>query len=201
MRFSHYTSLLHFFDEMMSPTLDPTSPFADEADAAMCLLSMKAMQANLFSNPESDAIPPSDHQFRPIQHAPHATNQIMPRSLFTPRDSQFLSPLQCYIRNNCIEYFEAGTKNGSGYVARGRQTCITAGRVGIRCRFCKHATERVSQSTSFPTQIDKLYSAASMIQCRHFPKCDHIPKKVADELARLKMQGNGSTKMQKVSAS
>lgn len=163
----------------------------------MCLLSMKTYST---ASPDSLAFP-ADHNSNAIlltQHARNDTTHFLPMSLFTPSDSDFLSPLQCYIRKNCIEFF-AADDNESGYVAKGRQTPITSGRIGIRCRYCKHATKRATQSTSFPKQIDKIYSAASMIQCRHFPNCAHIPKVVKDKLARLKRQGNGSVNMQKVS--
>ena len=178
---------------VLTQTLDATSIFAEEAAAAMCLLSMKMNP----SSPESLAAA-SDYHLTQHPPPPHNTNQLLPMSLSTSHDYDVLSPLQCYIRQNCIEFF-AADDNGSGYVAKGRQTQITLGRVGIRCVYCKHATERATQSASFPKQIDKIYSAASMIQCRHFPSCVHIPKAVKDELARLKKQGNGSVKMQKVS--
>ncbi len=179
-----------------TPTINP-SHFGEEAAAAMCLLSMKTLST---SSPDSLALP-TDHNSDTIiltQHARNDTTQFLPMSLFSPSDADFLSPLQCYIRKNCIEFF-AAEANESGYIAKGRQTPITSGRVGIRCIYCKHATKRATQSTSFPKQIDKIYSAASMIQCRHFPNCVHIPKVVKDKLARLKRQGNGSVNMQKVS--
>jgi hypothetical protein len=178
--------------KMSTPTPNEAiSHLAEEAAAAMCLLSMKTASSSL----QSLAIPADYNSNK--EDVPHNTNQLLPMSLFTPRDSDFLSPLQCYIRKN-IEFFAADA-NGSGYVAKGRQTPITSGRVGIRCLYCKHATKRATQSTSFPKQIDKIYSAVSMIQCRHFPNCAHIPKEVRDKLARLKKLGNGSVNMQKVS--
>ncbi len=180
-----------------TPTLNP-SHFAEEAAAAMCLLSMKTYSS---SSPDSLAFP-ADHKSNTILLTQHArendTSQFLPMPFYRPRDSDFLSPLQCYIRKNCIEFFAADA-DGNGYVAKGRQTPITSGRIGIRCIYCKHATKRATQSTSFPKQIDKIYSAASMIQCRHFPNCAHIPKVVRDKLARLKRQGNSSVNMQKVS--
>lgn len=181
---------------VLTPATNP-SHLDEDASAAMCLLSMKTLSA---SSPDSLAFP-TEHNSNTIQlnqHALHDTNQLLPMSLFTPRDPDFLSPLQCYIRKNCIEFFAADVSE-SGYVAKGRQTAITSGRVGIRCRFCKHATKRATQSTSFPKQIDKIYSAASMIQCRHFPNCHLIPKGVKNKLARLKKQGNGSVNMRQVS--
>lgn len=195
----HHFTVIHSLMNMLTtptPTLDPTLRMAEETSAAMCLLSMKA---DPVSSPETLLIPSDYNLGFGLGNAPPNTNQLLPMPLFTSPDPDFLSPLQCFIRKNCIEFF-AVEADGSGYVAKGRQTPITPGRVGIRCVYCKHATERATQSTSFPRQIDKLYSAAAMIQCRHFPHCDHIPKHVTQELARLRKQGNGSTKMQTVSA-
>lgn len=198
---SSHSFAFTFIMNMSTPTLNP-SHFAEEAAAAMCLLSMKTLST---SSPDSLAFP-ADHNSDTdttitilTKHAPrNDTTQFLPMSLFSLSDADFLSPLQCYIRKNCIEFFAAEANEG-GYVAKGRQTPITSGRIGIRCRYCKHATKRATQSTSFPKQIDKIYSAASMIQCRHFPNCVHIPKVVKDKLTRLKRQGNGSVNMQKVS--
>ena len=41
------------------------------------------------------------------------------------------------------------------------RTPIVAGRVGIRCVYCKQLpfNERASQSTAFPSNLDKIYSA------------------------------------------
>lgn len=51
------------------------------------------------------------------------------------RDDQFLSPLQVYLRRHCTEYFSATAENA---FARGRQSPVEEGRVGVRCVFCKH---------------------------------------------------------------
>jgi hypothetical protein len=100
---------------------------------------------------------------------PTMTNLAIPLS--STIDAGVLSELQCYIRAHCVEYFEAtqadvspgdpknATKNQQ---QRGRRTPILIGRVGIRCVFCKHRSynQRASQSTSFPSNLDKIYSGA-----------------------------------------
>ena len=166
---------------------------AEEAAAAMCLLSMKSA----LTSPET--IPsPDNHNSNTNVHRPQNRTQL-PMPLSTPNDAQFLSPLQCYIRQHCVEFF--AVENGQDYVAKGRQTQITSGRVGIRCVFCKWETKRASQSTSFPAKIDKLYSAGSMIQCRHMNNCAHIPKHVKESIARLKKAGSGQGVDKEVSSS
>lgn len=156
----------------------------------MCLLSMKASSSS-----------PSDYDSNKIlitDTSRLTTNHFMPMPLSTPHDSAFLSPLQCYIRENCIEFF-AVDSDESVYVRKGRQTELCNGRVGVRCVYCKHTTKRANQSAGFPKRIEKIYSAASMIQCRHFPNCAHIPKPVKYMLARLKKQGNAAVNMLEVS--
>jgi hypothetical protein len=99
--------------------------------------------------------------------------------LSSPEDADYLSPLQCYIRAHCVEYFEATESEGvdskspsKNQQQRGRRTPIVVGRVGIRCVFCKDYpfNERASQSTAFPSNLDKIYSsvvvsAAMRIAC------------------------------------
>ena len=168
---------------------------AEEEAAAMCLLSMKSALTSLETIPSPDSYFSNNNVHR---HHPQNRTQL-PMPLSTPNDAQFLSPLQCYIRQHCVEFFVV--ENGQDYVAKGRQTQITSGRVGIRCVFCKWETKRASQSTSFPAKIDKLYSAGSMIQCRHMNNCAHIPKHVKESIARLKKAGSGQGVDKEVSSS
>ena len=66
---------------------------------------------------------------------------------------------------------------------------MTAGRVGIRCVFCRDGLNKVVQSTSFPNKIANIYSAIIMMQCRHFPLCPFMP---ADVRSRLEAIKNGA---------
>lgn len=63
------------------------------------------------------------------------SNYDLPMPLADSRDDRYLSPLQCYIRKHCVEYFAATASNAG---TKGRQTPISEGRVGVRCVFCKH---------------------------------------------------------------
>jgi len=106
-------------------------------------------------------------------------------------DELHLSSLQCYLRKEMVEYFEAR----EGDVGRGRQTKVTEGRVGVRCLFCKHLPkeERASQAVSYPNKISSIQSAVVMLQCRHHPNCTEVPTSVRKELNRLKRSGTAST--------
>ena len=63
---------------------------------------------------------------------------------------------------------------------------MTAGRVGIRCVFCRDGLNKVVQSTSFPNKISNIYSAIIMMQCRHFPLCPFMPPDVRSRLEAIK---------------
>lgn len=63
---------------------------------------------------------------------------------------------------------------------------MTAGRVGIRCVFCRDGLNKVVQSTSFPNKIANIYSAIIMMQCRHFPLCPFMPTDVRSRLEAIK---------------
>ena len=63
---------------------------------------------------------------------------------------------------------------------------MTAGRVGIRCVFCRDGLNKVVQSTSFPNKIANIYSAIIMMQCRHFPLCPFMPPDVRSRLEAIK---------------
>ena len=69
------------------------------------------------------------------------------------RDDQFLSPLQVYLRRHCTEYFSATAENA---FARGRQSSVEAGRVGVRCVFCKHLPreQQASQASECINSFD-----------------------------------------------
>jgi len=71
----------------------------------------------------------------------------------------------------------------------GRRSKITAGRVGIRCVFCRDGLNKVVQSTSFPNKISNIYSAIIMMQCRHFPSCPFMPADVRSRLEAIKAGG------------
>jgi len=59
----------------------------------------------------------------------------LPMPIAHAHDERYLSPLQCYIRKTCLEYFAATASN---VTTKGRQTLVSEGRVGVRCSFCKY---------------------------------------------------------------
>ena len=72
----------------------------------------------------------------------------LPIPLADTNDEEYLSPLQCYIRKTCLEYFAADASNAT---SKGRQTLVSVGRVGVRCVFCKHLPrdEQAAQASEY----------------------------------------------------
>lgn len=113
----------------------------------------------------------------------------VPVPLGLPSDSDILSPLQSYIRKNCVEVFQASVNDCIAQPPRSRSR-ISVGRVGIRCAFCHSSSaRRASQSVSFPTQMSGIYSAVVMMQSRHFKVCTEIPSEVRNRMDELKNLG------------
>lgn len=87
----------------------------------------------------------------------------LPAPIADSRDGQHLSAQQCFLREKCIEYFEASALD----VGRGRQTTVTEGRVGVRCAFCKDLSreERASQASKYIFVITDL--STYDVTCQH----------------------------------
>lgn len=120
--------------------------------------------------------------------------QITCMPLSVPSDTSTLSPLHCFIRQYCVEYFTATnvhTSPDGGSPQRGRTCPITEGRVGIRCVFCKNSDEKAAQSTSFPGSIDQIPTSVSMWLARHKDSCRSIPSGVKQKLTELGQRHNG----------
>lgn len=146
-------------------------------------------------------------------------NSSMP--IATEEDPMYLSPAQCFIRMHCCEFFVSDggpamtctfsdegnnafyqdfspssskmrmLSTSCGSIGGGRGP-VSAGRVGIRCSFCKHAPShlRSAQSMSFPSNLSGICGSVGMIQCRHISQCPMVPNDVRDELIVLKQRGS-----------
>jgi hypothetical protein len=126
---------------------------------------------------------------------PRKTGRTVPIAL--EDDKLHLSKFQCLARQQ-IELFEA-TKEVAAAGARGRNTPIVVGQVGIRCRHCsQEASQKSRGAVYFPSIYDIVYQTAvnmtSVHLCTH---CKLIPQSIRDELLRLKEQrsnpGSGKT--------
>lgn len=124
----------------------------------------------------------TSHQMQQQQHQNYAGVAISPA---LPSDEHWLSEIQCYLRQHCVEIF-AATKDdvASRKHGGGRATHIEEGQIGVRCRFCHMLPPhlRATQSSSFPTKLTGLSTSVVMMQCRHFPACTMVPQDVRDKL-------------------
>jgi len=75
--------------------------------------------------------------------------------------------------------------------------CRFAGRIGLRCRFCKRLPyeERAPLSNIYPESLQGIYRATSIrFQKRHVEKCEYIPREIRDALRVLKDDNSRGSK-------
>ena len=105
-------------------------------------------------------------------------------------DPTWLSDLNCYIRQNCVEAFTASDMDIHRTSKRGR---ISHHQVGIRCRFCTHDYEKdvigkVREATaaiSFPVSVSGIYESVKRWHRVHTKVCQGIPNETREQLRIL----------------
>lgn len=99
-------------------------------------------------------------------------------------DSEWLSPMNCFIRDECVEAFSATEDDVATVSKRGR---ITTQQVGIRCRFCKHRPrdETLSAATSYPVSLAGIYESVKRWQKVHMEACKDVPPDTRAKLQEL----------------
>ena len=107
------------------------------------------------------------------------------KSLAIPEsDHDWLSGLNCFIRETCVEAFSATKDDTESISKRGR---ITLHQVGIRCCFCSHrpTDERQVAAISYPVSVAGIYESVKRIQKVHLTVCEDVPQSVKDKLEQL----------------
>ena len=113
-----------------------------------------------------------------------------PLPLAMPTDSQWLTPLHCFVREKIVEVFTATQKDVDA-PSRGKRRKILLNQVGIRCPHCsphkagKYGAYRQG-SVYYPHQISAIYNATMNLLQRHFGYCDMVPKEIQDTYKKLK---------------
>lgn len=103
-------------------------------------------------NPHQPPPPPPPHMIANNTN----TNLISgPVPLGLETDDTILSPLQTYIRRNCIQVFCAQVNDVAPQAARLRSR-ITVGRVGIRCAFCFTAANNYNPNFNYQKSTQKI---------------------------------------------
>lgn len=99
-------------------------------------------------------------------------------------DSEWLSELNCFVRQNCVEAFSATVQDLSRASKRGR---IVLGQVGIRCRFCANRDnkDKAVAAVSYPTTVSGIYESVKRWQRVHQSVCQDVPQEVREKLDTL----------------
>lgn len=108
------------------------------------------------------------------------------RPLYLDHDSNCLTAYQCFLRKQ-IELFEVGHDEMNG-TAQGRNTPLSYGQVGIRCRHCAHLSKsaRARGGVYYSRTIDGVYQVAQNMSKLHFLKaCKMIPESTKSQLKSL----------------
>ncbi|KAL7534543.1 hypothetical protein ACHAWF_004867 [Thalassiosira exigua] len=125
------------------------------------------------------AEPPAKKLEAGVEVAPEASEVAPPSSLYAPGDEDRINPTHNVLRRDVLELFVEPSRGGRARFA---------GKVGLRCRFCKHLPDRdrAPLSTVYPETLGGIYRACSVrFQKRHLTQCAHVPRRVREELDAL----------------
>jgi hypothetical protein len=147
---------------------------------------------NPMGHPSMMPPPPSSssHGVRSLHHRPvvgaesrlwcqGVTSLAIPES-----DQDWLSPLNCFIRDKCVEVFSASADDVNRNTKLGR---ISIYQVGLRCVFCKHRPKDATQvaAVSFPVSVDGIYESVKRWQKVHLDMCEDVPGEIKNKLNEL----------------
>ena len=107
------------------------------------------------------------------------------KSLAIPgTDADWLSGLNCFVREHCVEAFSATQDDVSKSSKRGR---ISLHQVGIRCCFCSHRPKEETPiaAVSYPLSVAGIYESVKRWQKVHLDQCEDVPRDVKVKLQVL----------------
>jgi hypothetical protein len=112
-----------------------------------------------------------------------------PTPLAMASDKDWLTPLHCFVRRQCVQVFTASQDEVSA-PSKGKRKPIQVGQVGIRCPHC-HSEEveektRERGSVYYPTSISSIYNATMNLLQRHLHNCSHVPADIMRRYETLK---------------
>lgn len=119
-----------------------------------------------------------------------------PTTLHSEEDKDYINPIHTIIRKDIIEVFvDKSDKSTAGVTKKNdrKATKANAGRIGLRCKFCKHlpSNKRANLSTIYPESLDGIYRAISVrFQKKHLGKCQHIPQSIMSDIKTLLKEKN-----------
>ena len=112
-----------------------------------------------------------------------------PMPLSMPSDKDWLTPLHCFVRRQCVEIFSA-SEHDVATPSKGKRKPINVGQVGIRCPHC-HSSDssnkaRERGSVYYPTTISSVYNATMNLLQRHLHSCSAVPEEIMRRYETLK---------------
>lgn len=156
------------------------------------------------------------HRARPYGSPPIALlNQPVALSLaVSESDADWLSPLNCYIRQHCVQAFAATAEDAK------QHSGVAIHQMGIRCAFCcgiakndsktegevteskkeegseeqknddcveqqEALAESLAAAVSFPMSLDGIYDAAKRWERLHLPYCSKVPAQTREKLTQM----------------
>ena len=113
-----------------------------------------------------------------------------PLALALDEDKDWLTPLHCFVRKNCVEVFTA-TDSDVQTPSKGKRKPIQVGQIGIRCPHCHEGRmdtdpNRERGSVYYPTSLSSIYNATMNLLQRHLHSCPKVPPEVMAKYTELK---------------
>jgi hypothetical protein len=99
-------------------------------------------------------------------------------------DSEWLSELNCFVREYCVEACAATEDDLLRASKRGK---ISLNQVGIRCKFCvnRDAKDKAVAAISYPTTVTGIYESVKRWQRVHQASCPDVPEEIKIRLVEL----------------
>jgi len=175
-----------------------------EHDALLSLVAFKLNGADRSDNGNAAAtecaassqLPPKKRIIKTMSQSTAAVSEAsVPWTLYARGDEKYINPTHNILRRDILEVFieSPGERKKKGRTSASKaikaRKSRFAGRIGLRCRFCKHFPQEVRAPLShiYPEALEGIYRATSIrFQKRHLDSCEFIPDAIRKELKALK---------------
>lgn len=176
-------SSLDLLGSLAGGTLAVTTPDIFAATQGMNSHIPNQVQSRLQGLGNIEAPPVSEH----MSNGPFAMME-KPSPLSMDLDKEWLTPLHCFVRKQCVHVFTA-SDDDVATPSKGKRKPIQVGQVGIRCPHCHQETSSPSRergSVYYPTSIASIYNATMNLLQRHLHNCSAVPPEVMARYEMLK---------------
>lgn len=107
-------------------------------------------------------------------------------------DEDWLTPLHCYVRRQCVEVFTATADDTSKTTTKGKRRPVTVGQIGLRCPHCNkddgdgQFDKNNRGSIYYPNGVGHVYNATMNLLQRHLFYCPSVPPEILKKYLDLK---------------